>query len=92
LLLFPNDWAPATYEGLPLYLYKPIEQDLRSAGVLLKDVASMLQESQPTPGVARSKVQDRVAWFQGTQYRIILEPGRIPELGDVWYVKHFKPY
>jgi len=62
-LLFPNDWAPATYDGLPLYPYKSIEQDLRSAGVLLEDVASMLQKSQPTPGVVRSGVQDRVAWF-----------------------------
>ena len=90
--MFRKDWAPATYNGLPLYPYKSTEQDLRSAGVLLDDVASMLQKSKRTPGVIRSSVEDRVATFQGRQYRIILEPGRIPDLGDVWYLKHFKPY
>jgi len=87
-----NDWAPATYDGLPLYPYKAVEHDLRSAGVLLRDVASMLQNSEPTPGVIRSGLEDRVATFQGTKYRIILEPGLIPDLGEVWFLKHFKPY
>lgn len=59
----------------------------------LREIAGLLESSEPTPGVKRNRgVEDRVLCFRGRRYRIILLEGEMPDLGDVWYVKHFKPY
>lgn len=86
-------WAPATWQELPLYPYKGVIPDLESANVLLSEIATLLGGSAATPEVRRkSGVEDRVINFHGTRYRIILEEGFMPEIGSVWYIKHFKPY
>ena len=61
--------------------------------MLLSEFPALLDRSVTTPGVRRkSGVEDRVVNLRGTRYRIILEEGLMPEIGPVWYIKHFKPY
>ena len=86
-------WAPAIWQELPLYPYKGVIPDLESAKVLLSEIPAPLDGGAATPGVRRkSGVEDRVINFHGKRYRIILEEGFMPEIGPVWYIKHFKPY
>jgi hypothetical protein len=43
--------------------------------------------------VKRKKgVEDRVIDFQGKTYRVVLDTVLAPDIGYVWYVRHFKPY
>jgi len=59
----------------------------------LSEIPALLDRSVVTQGARRkSGVEDRVINLRGTRYRIILEEGFMPEIGPVWYIKHFKPY
>lgn len=79
---------------MPLYPTKKLLDDLQTAGVgSLVELANLLQQSEPTPGVGRSPgVEDRVVNFQGQRYRIIARESWIPDLGGYWAVIHFRPY
>ena len=67
--------------------------DLLSAGILMSELGILLEDSTPTPGVKRKKgVEDRVIDFQGKTYRVVLDTVLAPDIGYVWYVRHFKPY
>jgi hypothetical protein len=78
---------------LPLYPYKAIYRDLESAKVLLSEIPSLLNGSVDSPGINRKAgIEDRVVNLHGKRYRIILEEGLMPDIGPVWYIKHFKPY
>jgi len=86
-------WAPATWQDLPLYPYKAVYRDLESAKVLLSEISGLLNGSVNTPGINRKAgTEDRVANLHGKRYRIILEQGFMPDIGPVWYIKHFRPY
>lgn len=59
----------------------------------MSELGILLEDSTPTPGARRKMgVEDRVINFQGKTYRVILDPVLAPDIGYVWYIRHFKPY